>query len=407
MSSQTTGNKLDEYLKKKEKILAVIGTPDFGMATPERGFLKGYCDYASELTDAPEHYHLFTGHSVLSATLGRNVYIPFGAQKIFPNLWVILLAPSSVFRKSTAMSLGRSILNKMDDSLILPNEFTPESLLAGLSDKTQGIFLWSEFGGALSCFERSYMIGMKETLTDLYDCPPVYKRKLKSEEFVIKEPCLSILAGTAMDWFLDKCKEGDVRGGFLARFVYVPAFEKTKRIAIPQKPDPAAAAKLVRELQELQKIEGEVQLDLIKQRYEEWLFAHEDELLQENNGGSLSGFWSRLGTYCLKFALLYHISEEKNLQISTVSLLKAIDLVELLKDNVRKLVKEEWVFGQDAKDKQKVLRIIRKNPGIQRRRLLQNSNMLARRLNMIIATLQQEGSIREEKRQYYPSVSNG
>jgi len=407
MASIHTKNKLEDHLNWKEKILSVINAPDLGMAEPERGFLRDYCDYASELTDAPEHYHLFVGLGLLSAVLGRNVYIPFGAQKIFPNLWLILLAPSSVFRKSTCISMGRRILHRVDSSLILPNEFTPESLLAGLSTNPRGIFFWSEFGGALSCFDRSYMVGMKETLTDLYDCPPSYTRKLKGEEFVIEDPCLSILAGTAMDWFLSKCKEGDVKGGFLARFVYVPAFEKTKSIAIPPKPDPGVAAKLIRELQEVREIEGEINIDLIKQCYEEWHLAHESELREENNVESLSGFWSRLEIYALKFAMLYHVSEEKNLQISTFSLFKAIDLVELLKKNVRSMVKEQWVFGQDAKEKQKLLKIIRNKAGITRRKLLQNSNMLAKRFDVIVGTLKQEGNIQEEKGRYYPIVSNG
>lgn len=397
--------KLENHLKWREKVLEVINAPDFGMATPETGFLKDYCEYASKLTDAPEHYHLFVALSIVSTVLGKNVYIPFGAQKIYPNLWVILLAPSSVFRKSTCISMGRSILHKVDNSLILPNEFTPEALLSGLTTKPQGIFLWSEFAGALSCFDRSYMVGMKETLTDLYDCPPVYTRKLKNDEFVIQEPCLSILAGTAMDWFLDKCKEGDVRGGFLARFAYVPAFDKSRRIAIPPKPDPGAAAKLIRELQELKNFQGEMNTELIEKGYQDWLFAHEDQLQEENGTGSLGGFWSRLGIYVLKFAMLYQVSEEKNLRISTVSLFKAIDLVELLKESARKLVKEEWVFGQDAKDKQKVLRIIKKKPGIKRSQLLRNSNMGASRFKGALDTLKQEGSVYQEEGGYYAKSS--
>jgi hypothetical protein len=403
MSYKPSNNKLEEQIEREEAILRIINSPDLGMAAPESGFLRDYYDYASELTDAPEHYHLFVGHSILSAVLGRNVFIPFGAQKIFPNLWVILLAPSSVFRKSTCIHMGRDILHKLDDSLIQANEFTPESLLAGLVDKPHGIFLWSEFGGALSCFERSYMVGMKETLTDLYDCPPIYKRKLREKEFIIENPCLSILAGTAIDWFLSKCKEGDIRSGFLARFVYVPAFKKSKRIAIPLRADPSVAAKIVRELQKLADIKGEVNTDLVKPTYEDWLFSHEDQLDTEANAESLSGFWSRLGMYVLKFALLYNISEEKSLVISTVSLLKAIELVELLKQSVKVLVKEEWVFGQDAKEKQKLLRIIRNKPGIDRRRLLQNSNMIAQRFKAVLDTLIQEGSVVPKDGSYYPN----
>lgn len=372
-----------------------------GMAEPERGFLKDYCTYATELTDAPPHYHLFVALSLVSTILTDKVYIPFGAMKIFPNLWTILLAPSSVFRKSTAINIGRRILSRVDESLLLPNEFTPEALLTGLTTKPQGIFLWSEFAGALAMFDRSYMIGMKETLTDLYDCPEVYKRKLKEAEYAIKNPCLSILAGTAIDWFLDKCKEGDIRSGFLARFLYVPAFSKTHRIGIPDRPDPAKANNLVKELRSLKDFEGEINVKYIKEKYDEWVFALEDSLSEEEEEGTLSGFWSRLGIYALKFMTIYNVAEEKSLTISDPSFFKAIELVEILRNNVRILVTENWIFGQDAKDKVKILERIQKNPGITKRTLLQNSHMLSRRFNAILDTLIEEKSVDLEEGRLY------
>lgn len=372
-----------------------------GIAEPQQGFFKDYCDYAAKLTDAPPHYHLFVALSLVSTILTNKVYIPFGAQKLFPNLWTILMAPSSTYRKSTTIGIGTDVLSRANEELILPEEFTPEAFLTGLAQKPHGLLVWNEFGSILSSFERSYMLGMRETLTNLYDSPSSYKRKLKDTEYVIKDPCLSILAATTIDWFIEKCKEGDIRGGFLARFFYVPSAKKTKREGIPPKADDLKRNNLVKELNALSQIEGEVNTEYIKPKYDEWLFALEDQLEQKPEIETLSGFWTRLGIYALKFMMIYNIAEEKSLTISEPSFFKAIELVEILKNNVEKLVKEHWIFGQDAKDKAKLLKMIKSRPGITRRKLLQNSHMIARRLNPIIDTLIEEHSIEKEGDRFY------
>ena len=70
------------------------------------------------------------------------------------------------------------------------------------------------------------MSGTKELLADLYDCPDEYTRLVGQQTWHLKNVCLSILAAAQTDWFIEKLKQGDVRGGFLARFSYWPAFQK-------------------------------------------------------------------------------------------------------------------------------------------------------------------------------------
>ena len=66
------------------------------------------------------------------------------------------------------------------------------------------------------------MLGFKELLTETYDSPRRYTRTLKSaaDPVVIEDPCLSILAASTLDWFLEKTKARDIRSGFFSRFIY-------------------------------------------------------------------------------------------------------------------------------------------------------------------------------------------
>jgi hypothetical protein len=380
---------------------------DLDLALPEKGFLKDYYDFAKELTDAPEHYHIFGGLSVLSAVVGNNIHLPFGPWRIYPNLWIVLLAPSSIFRKSTVITIVRKIITAVDNTIILPNEFTPEVLVSSMEKNPQGILIWSEFASALSNFERSYMMGTKEFLTDIYDCPPIYRRKIREKEFTIENPCISILAGTAIDWFLSKCKEGDVRGGFLARFVYVPATAKTKRISIPPPYDPKELNHLSSKLKIIKEITGTADIKGIESIYDKWAIGHDEELERETDQERLSGFFTRLSIYALKFAMLYQLAQDQSVVISDESMTRAISLTHYLKRNVRRLVKEEFVFGKEEKQKKKLLDCIRRNPGITKRIILQRTKMTLKTLEPILITLITEGSVRVEKGSYYPCQSVG
>jgi hypothetical protein len=373
---------------------------------PKSGLLKDYLDFATPLTDAPLVYHLFCGLVTIAVSLGNRVYLPFGAVNIYPNLYVCLLGSSSFCRKTYSMSIARNILENFDGTFILAEEFSPERLFERLSKTPQGLILWSEFGGALQNFERSYMLGTKEFLTDLFDCRPKYRRELKNTEYVIENPCVSILAASTASWLSSRIKEDDVRGGFFPRFLFIPETKKDKRLDIPPLPDKQLQDSIARDLARLRRLSGRVTLDRVRAGYREWIFGHEDQLKGQSKAGVLGGFWTRLSIYTLKFAMLYQVSMDGSLEITSEAMSKAIYLTEFLKTSLVKLFDYEFQFTKAGKDKVKVLQLIEREPGIVHGRLLQNSNLKAKELKEVLDTLFQEERIHAEsvnkKKCYYP-----
>lgn len=104
------------------------------------------------------------------------------------------------------------------------------------------------------------MAGLKGLLTDLYDCPPRFTRKLKKGEFVIENGFLSLIGASTIDWLINGLREGDIRGGFLGRFLYFIASKKMKSLPIPPKPDDLLRANLLDELKTLEAIKGEMEI---------------------------------------------------------------------------------------------------------------------------------------------------
>lgn len=88
------------------------------------GFLRSYIAFCGDLTDAPDIFHLGVGLTILGAAMGNNVRIPsYGGLDIFPNLWMVLIAPSGFMRKSTSLYQGKTLLAYSVEKAVLPDDW--------------------------------------------------------------------------------------------------------------------------------------------------------------------------------------------------------------------------------------------------------------------------------------------
>ena len=361
------------------------------------GVLKDYVNYWRPTTDAPSIY-LVSGALITTASLMRSrVFVSFGGQPLHPNLWILLLGPSSLFRKTTCINKARSTIANLSPELLMPEEFSREALVRHLSAQPSGLVTASEFSGTLATLSRDYMAGTKELLADLYDAPPTYSRIVGKERLEVVQPCLSLFAASQTGWFLEKVKEIDLQSGFLARFIYMPAFNKPPSIAIPPDPDSALGDVLHARLRDLTLVEGRLALSpKVVGQYARWMEDHENELLkQDEQIERLSPFWTRLTATTLKLAMILQVSSDGRLELTEDTLERAIKLTTLFKDNLRQLFLNEFTFTRDMAHKKKVLRLIEKNgeKGIDRRDLMRNSNLLKKDFDPVLQTLIEEGSV--------------
>jgi len=205
----------------------------------ENELLKEYLDITEHgrfrnepLTDAPKIYHIFNFLTVIGALLKDNIHLQFSNLKIYPNLWVVLIGRSSLFRKSTSIKLAIDIVDKTNKKLILPSEFSLEKLFSILSEQNTGIFWIDEFSNFFSQFHRAYMTGGLSFFVELYD-KSYLKRSIMDEEKTIENPCVSILSATTIEGISIALKEREIRTGLLPRFVFVYANKKEKEIYVP------------------------------------------------------------------------------------------------------------------------------------------------------------------------------
>jgi hypothetical protein len=383
------GIDVKKLVEKAEKIARGRLTTEF----EEENFITEYIRIAEEVTDAPHEFHFFLAYALVGAYLRKRCWVRWGANIIYPNFYLVTLAPSSSFRKSTALAITDKILKK-SGTKILPADFTIEALIDTLGRYPQAAFIHYELKTLLAILNKDYNSNAKAFLTEIYDSPETYIRSTKGAgEIEITNPCISILACTTLEWFVSEIKEGDVEGGFLARFIYVPAFEKDKSMPIPAPLEAKEITKLLSWLKDLNSIEGE--LILSNEAKDVWIqwYNEQDAKIKETHP-SLAAFMVRLQTYTIKIAMLNSLIIEKSLTISAQSMVKAIEIVEWLIAQIAKIMTNDISTTKFGKDLKRVLKAIKKNKeGVSYKNLMKNMELSARQTEEIVSTLAQSGQV--------------
>lgn len=375
-----------------------------GEALPDEGWLRDYLMAVTPLTDAPVEFHLISGLCAISSAIGNDLYVESWGQNVYPHLWAVLVAPSSFWRKSTSINTAEALLRSAAPTALLPSDFSREKFLRILAERPAGLLTVKEFGGFLAALGRDYMGGMKENLTELYDGPDVFRRALQSGEIVVEKPAVTILAATTLDWLESRITDGDLRGGFLARFLFVTAAHKASAKGLTTGMDYVARMRLVDGLADIAaRAGGKVEYGPgVQDLLNEWMHGWEDEVGTTHHASDLSGFAVRLQTYALKLAMIYRASSllEDDGHPATVidepSARAAIAYCRVLWANVAGLIDDEIAVTREAKELRRIAGII--GAGATRSDALKASKMRAKDFDQVVDTLVQSGQVTREKR---------
>lgn len=214
-------------------------------------FVERYIKWASEITDAAPQYHQAGAFTLLSAVISGSLKLPTSFGIIRPNMWFLILADTTLTRKSTAMDIAMGLLEKISPDFVMANDGSPEGILSAMKARPRraSIYWRDEFTGLLDQIaNKDYMSGMMEHLTKLYDGKSI-KRLLRKEEINIQEPIFIILAGGIKTKTQELMNEELINSGFAPRFVFITAEADISRVRPvgPPRPIDVAAQDAVRD----------------------------------------------------------------------------------------------------------------------------------------------------------------
>jgi hypothetical protein len=371
------------------------------MTIGTKRFTDSYMEYASEFTDAPKTFHRFMSYFLISTAVRRKAYVVQGHKRIYPNLWMVLLAPSSLFHKSYALSIAEDILRQAIPDITLPNEWSHESLLEGLQEKPEGVMFYDEFASLLAHLNRDYAAPARALLTSLYSCDQVYQRTTGTtvkRNFVVQNTFINIAAASTISWLKKEAKADALEGGFLPRFIFIAETERQKPIAFQPPSDQVKRNALVARLANVSHMIEQPAIYSPEALTAFESFYHEFITAAMSKNERLHPFITRLVTYLHKLAIICAIDRREYPRITLGAFTEAKLDVEYLCRRFEAVLIDELGVGEYAKRAGRVERAISEaGPGgIPRSTVLKNADVSAEWLDGIIRTLVEKELIVKE-----------
>ena len=222
-------------LETKSSILEIqlVSEEERDQLSKQRTIIEDYIDWASTETDAPPEFHLGGILVILSHLLADRVVIPYKSQTMKVNLWVMLLADTTMNRKSTTMGLATDLLREIDEDAIVANDATWEGLFSAMKDRgpnRPSIFERDDFQGLLQQMSlREYYSGLANFLTKMYDGKTL-SRKLRKESITVVNPILGLFVAGGLGPILQYINHELIVDGFLPRFIFIKSQYDPSRI---------------------------------------------------------------------------------------------------------------------------------------------------------------------------------
>ena len=179
--------------------------PDASIAADAGSWIDSYVQYGHSVSPmTPSIFHEATGLVISSTAIARRLHVSMPHDEVFPNLYVLEIAPSTIFAKSTGINVGRRLAEQKIPFLLAPQESTPEALMSDMAGREPTHFdkltvedqhIWrderdwcaqrtliiDEGSGLLALCAKDYGSGLTEFLLKLYDCNPRYSRSTRSQ----------------------------------------------------------------------------------------------------------------------------------------------------------------------------------------------------------------------------------
>ncbi len=304
----------------------------------QSGVIEEICKFYEE-TEVPATFALWCAIFTINTCLKRDCFIDQGHFTVYPNLYINLTAGSGVCRKSTAAYIMVDLLREVNPPInILSQRITPQELIGTLSQKAvkDETVLISEAVGCFIADELSTLIDKSNEmkvlipiLTKLYDCKDFDYSTRKHGKELVKNPCLSILGGSTLEWIKEAFPAYSIGGGFTARFIFPYRDQKDRRIAWPRRTaeNQDRFKRIVHDLNQIAKMRGPmgVSSEAIDFYSDEYVAFLDGDLAKHS---LTSRYAARRHVHLLKVSMALSASSRDTREITKDDMWRAIKIIQ-------------------------------------------------------------------------------
>jgi len=302
-----------------------------------KNWLKTLGNYVEE-TESAREFWLWSGLFTLCASMQRKVWLPFGIEPLFPNMYILLVAPPGKARKALPISLCKRLLEAVKvpvsvDSMskrALTKELAASSTLGFFEyegkprQQTSLAIISKELSSLLAVDPK----GMIEILTDLYDCHDTWTYKLKEENDSLFNICVSCFLGSTPKWIAENLPEIAMGAGLSSRITMIMGYDKYKRITLPPIPPEKIYEDLIYDLGIISTLVGEFKWEPSAYAlYDKW-YQELDRKYQEVKDDRLHPFLERIHVMVLKTTMALRVAYSNELIMVVDDIGRSIDLLE-------------------------------------------------------------------------------
>ena len=331
-------------------------------------WITAYLAYTNE-SESPEEFHKWVALSVIAGAIRRKAFYDMGYFLVYPNLYVILVSPPGRCKKSTAMRIGRGLMNDVPGLNFTTDSTSRERLIQDLSQSLlDGHSSMTAFSSEFASLLTTSGMDMIVFLTDIYDCPsPDWAHKTKSGGTNrIVSPYLNLIGGTTPKWIASAMPLDTVGIGLTSRIIFI--YHDTPRVRAPR-PELTAEQKalkelLVEDLIAISQIAGEYEFEnkATEKRYDDW-YQEQLTLPAKSTDDRLGGYWERKPIHMLKVCMILAAAQRDELVMTNADLDNAFRLLEEAESKMAR------VFANVGKnplniDIEHALELVHEHPGI-------------------------------------------
>jgi hypothetical protein len=279
--------------------------------------------------EVPHDFHRWGALTLLASAASDHVWLPKGASKVRPNLYVFLIGPSGV-GKGEAISTALRLIEGFNAIKVIHGRLTAAALIDMLA--TRGTLPSAYNRLLLATPELAMAVGRGtqaddfiKLLTELYsgsEHTPITERTRMSGRHIIKGHCVTWVAGTTKEWLRDCVTREAVEGGFFARVACVQTdYNLDRRVTNPTLPDDyaEAVARLRRHLEDVQLQRGPL-------TYTHQALALHDEWYLTRpvpTDESLIPAWKREDDFVRKLSMLFALADGPSMTIEVRHVVQA------------------------------------------------------------------------------------
>lgn len=293
--------------------------------------LKAYADYTSD-SESPQIFHIWVALGTIAGAAQRKISMPASHFTVYTNMYIILVSPPGIGKKSTALRVGKNFLKGIQPKAnFLTGSISAGKLIQRMSQISNPAHQsMTAYASELGTFLGIDPVNMVDFMTDIYDCEPDWdKQTLARDLEKLEHPWLNFMTGTTPQWLGENASATFVEGGFAARSIYPFSDENIVKEPFPEETplQRELRPKIWNDLSVIATLDGTFKFSpSAKDFYYNWYL--DKKRFPAMMDHRLAGYYTRKHIHVLKVAMALSLSYKDELILDKEDIQRAITLLD-------------------------------------------------------------------------------